>query len=130
MRIHSADVLSKMLMRCEKEGIVTIADEVMTGFGRTGPLFATSVLGTSPDLLCLSKGITGGFLPMGATLSKREVFESFLSPDPRQPPIHPSLSSVPDTRSGASPPSPLSFPGHPDPLRDLEVINFLRLVSL
>ena len=46
----------------------------MTGFGRTGPLFACEHAGISPDLMCLSKGITGGFLPMGATLATEELF--------------------------------------------------------
>ena len=70
MVLHSGELLARMIQTCEENGIVTIADEVMTGFGRTGPLFASS-LGINPDLLCLSKGITGGFLPMGATLAKK-----------------------------------------------------------
>jgi adenosylmethionine-8-amino-7-oxononanoate aminotransferase len=68
MRLHSQEVLAKMIALAKKEGIITIADEVMTGFGRTGPLFACEHLGILPDILCLSKGLTGGFLPLGATL--------------------------------------------------------------
>jgi adenosylmethionine-8-amino-7-oxononanoate aminotransferase len=78
---HSGKLLSRMIQRCEKEGIITIADEVMTGFGRTGSLFASNKLESSPDLICLSKGITGGFLPMGVTIAKEFIFESFLSQD-------------------------------------------------
>lgn len=85
---HSGEWLTRMIQRCAEEGIITIADEVMTGFGRTGPLFASTSLGTAPDLICLSKGITGGFLPMGATIVKRFIFESFLSSDPARAFLH------------------------------------------
>ena len=81
MRQHSGAFLTRMIQRCNQKGIITIADEVMTGFGRTGSLFACNTLGAIPDLICLSKGITGGFLPMGATITKEFIFESFLSND-------------------------------------------------
>ena len=81
MRLHSGKVLSQMIRKCQEKGIITIADEVMTGFGRTGPLFACDTLETAPDIICLSKGITGGFLPLGATITKKALFESFLGPD-------------------------------------------------
>ncbi len=77
-----------MVAACQSQGIITIADEVMTGFGRTGPLFACSRLGVSPDLICLSKGITGGFLPLGATIAKESLYSSFLSPDPAKAFLH------------------------------------------
>lgn len=76
---HSTFVLSQMIKRCQEDGIITIADEVMTGFGRTGALFVSNSLEEVPDLICLSKGITGGFLPLGATIAKPFIFESFLS---------------------------------------------------
>lgn len=88
MRLHSGEVLDRMIQRCQEEGILTIADEVMTGFGRTGPLFASSVLKSSPDLICLSKGITGGFLPLGVTVAKEPLFESFLGPTLSQALLH------------------------------------------
>ena len=81
MRLHSGKVLNQMIQMCQEKGIITIADEVMTGFGRTGPLFACDSLETAPDVICLSKGITGGFLPLGATITKEALFESFLGPD-------------------------------------------------
>ena len=77
MRIYSPAVLKKMASMCREHGILLIADEVMTGFGRTGSMFACSKAGFKPDLLCLSKGITGGFLPMGATLATREIYKAF-----------------------------------------------------
>lgn len=88
MRLHSRETLAKMVAACQSQGIITIADEVMTGFGRTGPLFACSRLGVSPDLICLSKGITGGFLPLGATIAKESLYSSFLSPDPAKAFLH------------------------------------------
>lgn len=81
MKMHSARVLSRMVEACAARNILTIADEVMTGFGRTGTLFACNQLSVAPDILCLSKGITGGFLPLGATVVKESLFSSFLSPE-------------------------------------------------
>jgi adenosylmethionine-8-amino-7-oxononanoate aminotransferase len=66
---------------CREHGVLLICDEVATGFGRTGTLFASEQCGVEPDLLCLGKGITGGYLPMSATVAAGHVFESFLGPD-------------------------------------------------
>lgn len=67
--------------RCRELGVLLICDEVATGFGRTGTLFASDQCGIRPDLLCLGKGITAGYLPMSATVAARHVFGSFLGPD-------------------------------------------------
>ena len=88
MRLHSPEILDRMIKMCQSEQILTIADEVMTGFGRTGPLFACSQFSSTPDLICLSKGITGGFLPLGATIAKESLFEAFCSPDPARALLH------------------------------------------
>jgi adenosylmethionine-8-amino-7-oxononanoate aminotransferase len=88
MRPTCGQTLAKMILACQAQGIMTIADEVMTGFGRTGPLFACSTLNISPDLICLSKGITGGFLPLGATVTKEHLFNAFLSSDPSRAFLH------------------------------------------
>jgi adenosylmethionine---8-amino-7-oxononanoate aminotransferase len=65
-----------------------IADEVATGFGRTGPLFACGRAGVEPDLLCMSKGVTGGFMPLGVTAATAELFECFRSDDRRRTLFH------------------------------------------
>lgn len=78
MRIYEASALDALLKRCHEQGVITIADEVMTGFGRTGSLFACDRLQEKPDLICLSKGITGGFLPLGATACKQFIYDAFL----------------------------------------------------
>ena len=81
MRFYSPDVLARMARMCRTHGILLIADEVMTGFGRTGTLFACEQAGFAPDLLCLSKGLTGGFLPMGATLATEAIYRAFYHKD-------------------------------------------------
>jgi adenosylmethionine---8-amino-7-oxononanoate aminotransferase len=88
MRMWSAESLGKLRARTAREGILLIADEVLTGFGRTGPLFACEHAGVAPDILCLSKGLTGGFLPMGVTMATERVFERFLSDDRRRTLFH------------------------------------------
>ena len=88
MRMWSADKLRALREVCTRHGVLFIADEVMTGFGRTGPLFACEHANISPDLMCLSKGITGGFLPMGATLATEELFAGFRSSDRKRTLFH------------------------------------------
>ncbi|HYM35308.1 MAG TPA: aminotransferase class III-fold pyridoxal phosphate-dependent enzyme, partial [Steroidobacteraceae bacterium] len=61
--------------------ILAIADEVLTGFGRTGTFFASDAMDNSPDMMTLSKGITGGFLPLGVTLCTKNIYDTFLSSD-------------------------------------------------
>jgi adenosylmethionine-8-amino-7-oxononanoate aminotransferase len=80
MKTYSIQALDAALQFCKEHEVLTIADEVMTGFGRTGPLFACDLLSCKPDMICLSKGITGGFLPLGATLCKQHIYDAFLSP--------------------------------------------------
>ncbi len=67
MRVYSAELLDRLLDYCKQNGIITIADEVMTGFGRTGTFLAVDQIRNKPDLIALSKGLTGGYMAMGAT---------------------------------------------------------------
>ena len=81
MLTYSADVLREMAAICRATGTLLIADEVMTGFGRTGTLFACEQAGVSPDIMCLAKGLTGGSLPLAATLCRDEIFDAHYSTD-------------------------------------------------
>ncbi len=81
MRIHPPSYLRGLWQRCQQAGLLFIADEVFTGFGRTGAFWACDHAHVEPDLLCLSKGLTGGFLPLGATLASDRIFKAFLSED-------------------------------------------------
>ncbi|MEI8396353.1 MAG: adenosylmethionine--8-amino-7-oxononanoate transaminase [Rhodospirillaceae bacterium] len=78
MRMCRAQFLKAVAARLRAAGVLLILDEVMTGFGRTGPLFACRHADVTPDLICLSKGLTGGFLPLSATVCREELFEAFL----------------------------------------------------
>ena len=79
MLIYGADTLSEMKRICERAGALFIADEVMTGWGRTGTRFACTQAGIAPDILCLAKGLTGGSLPLAATLATPRIFEAHYS---------------------------------------------------
>jgi len=81
MLMYDAEILRKMKALCERHGALFIADEVMTGFGRTGTLFACEQAGITPDILCLAKGLTGGSLPLAATLCTAPIFEAHYSPE-------------------------------------------------
>ena len=81
MVMQSPEFLRGVRAACDELGVPWIADEVMTGFGRTGSLFACGAAGVAPDLLCLAKGLTGGSFPLSATLSTEPFFEAFLSED-------------------------------------------------
>jgi len=81
MRMYGPQVLAAMNGICEAHGVLFIADEVMTGWGRTGTLFACEQAGISPDILCLSKGLTGGFVPLAATLCREDIFAAHYSTD-------------------------------------------------
>ncbi|TCD01630.1 adenosylmethionine--8-amino-7-oxononanoate transaminase [Pedobacter psychroterrae] len=81
MLMYEAAYLDQLIETCQKHGILTIADEVMTGFGRTGKYFSCEALANSPDIFCLSKGLTGGTMPLGITTCNKQVFGAFLSND-------------------------------------------------
>ena len=79
MRMYLAEHLDFMIRLCKDYDVLTIADEVMTGFGRTGTMFAIDHLQAKPDFICLSKGLTGGYLPLGVTAYADSIAQSFKS---------------------------------------------------
>lgn len=84
MLMYEPKALDSLIETAQKQGVICIADEVMTGFGRTGKLFASHYLQHQPDIFCLSKGLTGGFLPMGVTTCTAAIFDAFWSDDKRK----------------------------------------------
>ena len=81
MIVWPAEFLAGVRRLCDRYGTLMIADEVLTGFGRTGKMFACEHADVSPDIICLSKALTGGYLPMGATAATSPIYEAFLSDD-------------------------------------------------
>jgi adenosylmethionine-8-amino-7-oxononanoate aminotransferase len=81
MRMYDAGVVDRYGEVVRRYGGLCIADEVMTGFGRTGDLFASGALRVAPDIICLSKGITSGTLPLAVTMCRNELFDEFISDD-------------------------------------------------
>jgi adenosylmethionine-8-amino-7-oxononanoate aminotransferase len=81
MIVWPAEFLAGVRRLCDEHGVLMIADEVLTGFGRTGRMFACEHAGVSPDILCLSKALTAGYMPLGVTASTERIYEAFLSED-------------------------------------------------
>jgi adenosylmethionine---8-amino-7-oxononanoate aminotransferase len=81
MRMYHPDYLKKARELCTKYEVHFIADEIMTGFGRTGTMFACEQAAVLPDLMCLSKGITGGYLPLSCVLSNDHIYNAFYADD-------------------------------------------------
>ena len=81
MVMYSTEVLDKMIALCKVHSVFTIADEVMTGFGKTGKTFATDYLVNKPDMMCLSKALTGGTIPMAITTFTQEIYDGFYDDD-------------------------------------------------
>ena len=81
MVMYAADVLDSMIALCKENTVFTIADEVMTGFGKTGKNFACDYLNNKPDMMCLSKALTGGTIPMAITTFTQEIFDGFWDDD-------------------------------------------------
>src|SRR5581483_4319513 len=79
--LNSPSFVAAVADACRRHDVLLICDEVATGFGRTGTLFAVEQCGVKPDLLCMGKGITGGYLPMSATAASARVYDAFLGED-------------------------------------------------
>ncbi|MEM8999421.1 MAG: adenosylmethionine--8-amino-7-oxononanoate transaminase [Bacteroidota bacterium] len=84
MRMHDSKGLNRILQLLQQYEIITIADEVMTGFGKTGTYFASDQVATKPDIICLSKALTAGLVPMGLTTCSQKIFDAFYSDDLRK----------------------------------------------
>ena len=81
MNMYAAETLDKIISIAKNRGLFSISDEIMTGFGRTGKWFAMDYLQQKPDIVCLSKGLTGGMMAMGVTVCSNLIYDSFLSSD-------------------------------------------------
>jgi adenosylmethionine-8-amino-7-oxononanoate aminotransferase len=81
MVVWPPEFLAGVRRLCDQFGTLMIADEVLTGFGRTGRMFACEHASVAPDIICLSKALTGGYLPLGATVSTDAIYDTFLSDD-------------------------------------------------
>ncbi len=88
MNIYSKETLDELIYLCKKNNIITIADEVMTGFGRTGKYFSCDYLENKPDIFCLSKGITGGTMALSITSCTQDIYNAFCSDDNKKTLFH------------------------------------------
>lgn len=88
MRMYRPDFLNQLVSLAKKHEVLVIFDEIMTGFGRTGKLFAMNYLQVEADIVCLSKGLTGGVFPLGLTVSTQIIFDAFLSEEKTKALLH------------------------------------------
>ena len=88
MRMYSVDFLDKLVLLAQEYSVKVIFDEIMTGWGRTGRMFAMDYCSQKPDIVCLSKGLTGGVLPLGLTVATNEIYNAFLSEDKTKALLH------------------------------------------
>jgi adenosylmethionine-8-amino-7-oxononanoate aminotransferase len=77
MQLHDNEALCQVINKFQQQGVIAIADEVMTGFGKTGTYFASDQMGAKPDVMCLSKALTGGIMPMAITSCTSDVYDAF-----------------------------------------------------
>src|SRR5690606_1308083 len=86
--MYEANYLDELISICNQHNVITIADEVMTGFGRTGKFFANDYFQNKADIICMSKGLTGGYMPLGATSCAEFIYQAFLVDDKRKTFFH------------------------------------------
>lgn len=88
MRMHAPETLQRIRSAADRHGLLLIADEIFTGFGRTGTMFACEQAGIVPDIMTVSKALTGGHAPLSAAIARRHVFAAFLDEDPDKALMH------------------------------------------
>jgi adenosylmethionine-8-amino-7-oxononanoate aminotransferase len=132
MRIQPPEFLQGVAERAREAGALLVADEVMTGFFRTGRFFAVEHAGVTPDLLCVAKGLTGGVLPLAATLATEEVFDAFRAKDLTRAFLH-GHSYTANPIACAAARASLALLGEPwlrERLVELEAVHARRLAPL
>lgn len=126
MMMYDATYLDELISICHKNNIITIADEVMTGFGRTGKFFANDYLTHKADIICLSKGLTGGYMPMGVTSCAQFIYDSCVSDDKTKTFFHGhSYTANPTSCSAAL--ASLDLMGHDETWKQILLISNLHL---
>lgn len=132
MRMCRPQFLRALEARVREAGTLLILDEVMTGFGRTGDMFACVKAGIEPDFVCLSKGLTGGFLPMSLTVTREHVYEAFIAPDIAKAFLHGhSYTANPlGCAAGLASLDLLEAPDCQQRLKDIEAIHRQRLPGI
>ena len=88
MRMHDVETLRRIRAACDRHGVPLIFDEIFTGFGRLGGMFAATVSGVTPDIMTLGKALTGGVTPLAATIASRRIYEAFHSDDATKALMH------------------------------------------
>ncbi len=88
MKMYNLSLMDELLLHIKQKNIICIADEVMTGFGRTGKMFASEYIQTKPDIMCLSKGLTGGTMALGATACSQKIYNAFVNNDAQKTFFH------------------------------------------
>jgi adenosylmethionine-8-amino-7-oxononanoate aminotransferase len=126
MVMYDAAELDKLLSICKKNNVFTIADEVMTGFGKTGKLFACDYLKNQPDMMCLSKSLTGGTIPMAITTFTQDIFDGFMSDNVNQALLHGHTFTANPTGCAAALAS-ISLLEKPDTYENINRINTSHL---
>ena len=126
MVMYEAAELDNLLSICKKNDVFTIADEVMTGFGKTGKLFACDYLKNQPDMMCLSKALTGGTIPMAITTFSQEIFDGFVSDNVNHALFHGHTFTANPTGCAAALAS-ISLLEKPETANKIHKINTLHL---